>query len=230
MSENHVAFIEPMKTLPRMMDDDPDTEIARRIYQQQVKKRLTSLDLSDISFENTGEVEVRYVRNGETIEQVIPIKTIPEYELNRINEVVIKATLKIPKVWNPNIGDYNEETQRYAGGYDIAPNHPDYADRIADMRAAQRRAVYEKMLYGIDFPITMGKEVIWDSDPAGNRDMERAIVALQRTGITEEIVDKVVSAIDDLGVKSAVSNEADWEKKSTPPSVSPEAYSTPSAP
>jgi hypothetical protein len=213
MSENHLienhqapTLLSTDEALPTMLPPDIEQQIAQAVYEKQVRTTLESLDLSRISFAQRGSVEISLQMGGS--EQVIniPIKSLPAWRIKEISHEYQQCATKLPRRWDVEEKDWVQDQA-----------DPKFADGAMHMWNLDRQLAYDKVLYGIDVPITKGLDVVWNADNPDRYSKEEAIALLNEKGIQEYQIRKIAAAIDALSEDTAQKEELDFTKKSMQP-------------
>lgn len=216
MSEiNSSNLLSPVDSLPRYHDDDENMIIARKIYDQQIRKRLESLDASSMSFQGTGEVELVIKIGGHAQKVSLPIKSIPADLLAELSGEYQDVASKIPRAWNPNGGEWDAENQRHRGTWDQDPSNPKFAQIAMNISRLAKRLTIDKVLHGIDIPLKdRHGAVVWDPDEDGPRNYDEAVKALKRLKLSEDQLTQIETAIDKLSLQIEMDDEEEFSKKS----------------
>lgn len=215
MSDNNsLNLLSPTDALPKYHDDTPEQIIARQVYDQQVRRRLESLDASSMSFQGTGEVEIVVKVNGKAELWELPIKAIPSHVLGEISAEYNASAQKIPRKRFPDIGPWDEARKGHIGGWDQDMQHPQYSERVAEFTRLTEKLKIDKILHGLDIPLKDRRgNVVWDPDDQLGRDYDGAIEALKRLKLTDKQLEHIEKAIDDLSLEVEVDNEDELTKK-----------------
>jgi hypothetical protein len=215
MSEvNSSNLLSPVESLPRYHDDDEHQIIARKVYDQQVRKRLESLDASSMSFQGTGEVEVVMKIGGNRQKVSLPIRSIPADKLVELSAEYQEVASRIPRSWNPNGGEWDADNQRHRGTWDQDPSHPKFSSVAMELNRLTRKLTLDKVLYGLDIPLKDNHgNVVWDPDDDGIGNYDEAITALKRLKLSEEQLTQIETAIDNLSTQIEIDDEEEFTKK-----------------
>lgn len=215
MSEtNSFNLLSPDETLTKYHDDTPEQIVSRKIYEQQVRKRLGSLDASSMSFQGTGEVEIVIKVNGKAELWPLPIKAIPSHVLHDISAEYNACAQKIPRKRFPDVGPWDEAKKGHIGGWDQDMQHPQYSDKVAEFTRLTEKLRIDKILHGLDVPLKDRRgNVVWDPDDELGRDYDGAVEALKRLKFSDKQLEHIEKAIDDLSLQVEVDDEEELTKK-----------------
>lgn len=215
-NDNHTfQLLTTEESLPRYSEDTPEQLIARKVYAEQVKRRLESLDTATMSFQGSGEVEVVLRIAGKNVRRYLPIKSLPGDLLAELAREYNVCAAKLPRSWNKEGGEWDEQRGCKTGGWDQDPAHPRYAEVAGELARLSRKLNYDKVLHGLDIDITDGRKVLWSADPEGPRDYETAIKKLSKLGLTDAAIERIAEAIDNLSLQVEEDDEEEWVKKTT---------------
>lgn len=201
INSNHL--LSPMESLPKYHEDDDHQLIARRVYDQQVRKRLESLNTGFTDFQGTDEVVLKIRASGKIKEIVLPIKAIPSDLLAELTAPSQKVATRIPR-------------KRYDdGGWDQDPEHPRFLDAVEAFTAASKKLRFDKILHSLDIPLKDADgNIVWDCDEDGTRNYDEAMKALKRLKLSEKHLVQIENAINRLSVESEFDDEEEFTKKS----------------
>ena len=193
----------PIDSLARYHEDTEHQIIARKVYDQQVRKRLESLSIGFTGFQGTDEVVLKIRVAGEIKEQVLPIKAIPSDVLANLLAPSQKIASKIPR-------------KRYEdGSWDQAPDHPRFQESVDSFTSASKKLRLDKILHSLDIPLQdKDGNIVWDCDEDGTRNYDEAIKALKHLKLSEKHLVQIDKAIDKLSIGSDLDDEEDFSKKS----------------
>ena len=215
MSEtNSLNLLSPTEALPKYHDDTPEQIIARQVYDQQVRRRLESLDASSMSFQGTGVIEIVIKVNGKAELCHLPIKAIPSHVLGEISAEYNASAQKIPRKRFPDAGPWDEARNGRIGGWDQDMQHPQYSEKVAEFTRLTEKLRIDKILHGLDIPLKDRRgNIVWDPDDELGRDYDGAIEALKRLKFTDKQLEYIEKAIEDLSLEVEVDDEEEFTKK-----------------
>lgn len=199
---NHNAVASPEETLTRVTGDNRDLQYARAVHAVDVRKRLTSLDLGDITFWETGTVTVQLNLGGKPQLVDFAIKSVSDEMMRKLAEELTKINARIPTKYDP------ESKTRVHD-----ESHPSYEKITMDFLEANRVYEFKKLLHGLDMKLEYNGRTIWNPNDDQEQDYDSAIARLNAIGIRTSDIKTIVAAIDALSNKAIETDQEEFIKK-----------------
>lgn len=190
-----------------------DTEqlaVSRAYHAVEVKKRLTELDLGEISFFEHGTVTLEISVNGKPRLVDFSIKSISDDMMRKLAQPVTKLNSRLPTRPETII---DEDTGKRIQTRVHDETHPDFEAIGMKLLDASREYELKKLLHGLDMKLEFNGRILWDPYNEEFQNYEESINRLHAIGIRTSDIKTIVAAIDKLSNKTAQEYQEEFIKK-----------------
>jgi hypothetical protein len=200
---NDVRILSPEDAQPTAFQDTPSQIVSRKVYGDQVKKRMKTLDARKQSAWRLGQSTIRLKEEDVWETYTIDIRSIPGGIMESIAKEYNSAVSSFPMKWN-------EETKTYDQDF----WSPDAVELRANLIPVQNRLAMDKVLYGMMTEIKdENGNVVWDAGRGITQDKDSAIATIWAMGLTWDDIRIIANDIDDLMARIDKEDEESIEKK-----------------
>lgn len=190
--------------------DTEELAISRAYHAVEVKKRLTQLDLGEISFFEHGTVTLEISINGKPRLVDFSIKSISDDMMRKLAQPVTRLNSRLPTKPETVI---DEETGKRIQTRVHDETHPEFEAIGMQLLDASREYELKKLLHGLDMKLEFDGRTLWDPYNEELQDHDASIKRLHAVGIRTSDIKTIVAAIDKLSNKTAQEEQEEFIKK-----------------
>jgi hypothetical protein len=193
-----------------MTGDSDELALSRAYHAIDVRKRLTQLDLDEVSFFEHGTVKVEITIDGKARLVNFSIKSISDDMMRKLAAPLTQLNSRMPTRIDVQV---DEETGRRTQTRVHDETHPEYEAIALRFIEANRLYEFKKLLHGLDMKLEYKGRVLWNPYDEEEQDYEASIARLNAIGIRTSDIKKIVTAIDKLSNKTIEEDQEEFQKK-----------------